>query len=282
VAGSIRLLPERREPAWLLAAATTLLMAKFYGHELVLGQVNVLLGAIVVAAIALVRRGREAAGGLLVALAIVVKPYAGIFVPWLIARRTIAGSVSSCLGLIAALLLPAVVYGFAGNLALHLDWWRTVRDSTAPNLLNADNVSLAAMYAKWLGPGAWASGLAAATAAVLLGVAGLVFARRRGLPFPEGLEAALLLTLIPLLSPQGWDYVFLVSTPATVFLVNYGDRLPRAWRAAAGTALAVIAFSLFDLMGRQAYAAFMAMSIVSVCYLVVIAALGALRWHRIA
>ena len=37
----------------------------------------------------------------------------------------------------------------------------------------------------------------------------------------------LLLTLIPLLSPQGWDYVFLVSTPAIMLLVNYEDRLPR-------------------------------------------------------
>ena len=41
---------------------------------------------------------------------------------------------------------------------------------------------------------------------------------RRGLSFPEGLEAALLLTCIPLLSPQGWDYVFLVSTPAVVLI----------------------------------------------------------------
>ena len=40
IALSLSLLPVRRRPAWLLAGLTFVLMAKFYGHELVLGQVN--------------------------------------------------------------------------------------------------------------------------------------------------------------------------------------------------------------------------------------------------
>ena len=50
-------------------------------------------------------------------------------------------------------MLPVPLYGVHGNIELHRAWWRTVTESTAPNLINADNVSLAAMYAKWLGPG---------------------------------------------------------------------------------------------------------------------------------
>ena len=83
------------------------------------------------------------------------------------------------------------------------------------------------------------------------------------MPFPEGLEGALLLTLMPLLSPQGWDYVFLIATPAIVFLVNYVDLLPRPCACVTIAAVATIGFSLFDLMGRTAYYAFMRLSFIS-------------------
>ena len=81
-------------------------MAKFYGHELVLGQVNLLFAVIVLLARSLVvRAGREAAAGLLVALAVVVKPYAVIFLPWLGGaarpRRALAAALA---GMVAALL----------------------------------------------------------------------------------------------------------------------------------------------------------------------------------
>src|SRR5207253_1724048 len=101
-------------------------------------------------------------------------------------------------------------------------------------------------------------------------------------PQPVPLEGALLLTLIPLLSPQGWDYVLLLSTPAVMFIVNYDARLPAGLRYATIAALTVVALSIFDLMGRAAYARFMALSVITVCYLVAIAALAVLRLRRIA
>jgi hypothetical protein len=257
-------------------------MAKFYGHELVPGQVNLLLGAIVVAAVHLLGKGHEIPAGLLLTLAVIVKPYAVIFVPWVAAIRSLRALVAATAGLLAALALPAAVYGASGAWFLHADWWRTVSTSTAPNLLNADNVSLAAMYAKWMGLGPAAGWLALLTSLALVALAADALRRRERGRRPLGLEAALLLTLVPLLSPQGWDYVFLLATPSITFLVNYADRLPAALRIAAGIAVAVSAFSLFDLMGRPAYAAFMALSIITICFLVVIAALYALRVKRVA
>jgi hypothetical protein len=161
-------------------------------------------------------------------------------------------------------------------------WWQTVTESTAPNLLNADNVSLAAMFAKWLGVGGIAALAATVAGTLLLVVAAAVIALRRRVTAPEGLEAAMLLTLIPLLSPQGWDYVFLIATPAIVYLLNYDRDLPAALRAVTWGTLAVIGFSLYDVLGRAAYARFMALSIISVCYLVAIAGLAALRYRRVA
>jgi hypothetical protein len=282
VAMSLRVLPARRKAGWLLCGATVVLMAKFYGHELVLGQVNLLFAVIVMAAVESIQRGRAGTAGLLLALAVVIKPYAVLFLPWLAAQREAKALAAAGAGLAGALLLPAIVYGAGGTLALHLDWWRTVTESTAPNLLNADNVSLAAMFAKWIGIGRTAAGLAAATGALLLGVAAAAFARRRTVPLPHGLEAALLLTLVPLLSPQGWDYVFLLATPAVMYLVNYDRDLPPPVRYVTWAALGAAAFSLYDVMGRAAYGRFMALSVVSVCFVVAVGSLAALRFNKVA
>ena len=127
-----------------------------------------------------------------------------------------------------------------------------------------------------------AAALALAGSLAVVGVAVFVFLRRRNAPFPEGLEGALLLTAIPLLSPQGWDYVFLLSTPAIMYLVNYYDLLPRAWQLITAAAIVMIAFSVYDLMGRAAYGVFMSLSLITVCYLVVLAALGVLRARAVA
>jgi alpha-1,2-mannosyltransferase len=282
VALSLALLPEARKPPWLLVTIALVAMLKFFGHEVVLGQMNALLAVIVVLALLAIRGGREPAAGLLVALAVVVKPYAIIFLPWLMARRRRGAIAAAIAGLAVVMAAPALVYGARGNIELHRSWWRTVIESTAPNLTNSDNVSIAAMYAKWIGLGNTATVLTAATIAVLLAAAAFVFLRRGTLPFPEGLEGALLLTYAPLLSPQGWDYVFLVSTPAIVFLANYEDRLPLLLRLLTVAAVATIGLSLYDLVGRAAYSAFMAWSVISVCYFVVIAALCALRVRAVA
>jgi hypothetical protein len=282
VALSLTLLPETRKPGWLLVTIALVAMLKFFGHEVVLGQMNTLLAVMVVLALLAIRRGRETAAGLLVTLAVVVKPYAIIFLPWLTARRRRRAIASSAAGLALVVAAPALVYGVRGDIELHRSWWRTVTESTAPNLTNPDNVSVAAMYAKWIGAGNTATALTVATIAILLAAAAFVFFRREPLPFPEGLEGALLLTYIPLLSPQGWDYVFLVSTPAIVFLANYEDRLPLPLRLLTLAAVAAIGLSLYDIMGRAGYSAFMMWSVISVCYLVVIAALCTLRVRAVA
>jgi hypothetical protein len=293
---SIRVLPDVRQPRWMLTAAALVTMGKFYGHEVVLGQINLLFAVIVVGAVILMRSargphhascawwggGREAAAGLLIAAAVIVKPYAVIFLPWSAAQRRLASIAAAAATLVVAMLLPAAVYGWDGNIELLGDWWHTVTESTAPNLLNNDNVSAAAMWAKWLGPGSRAAVLAAATSVALILAAAFVFVRRRGLPFPEGLEAAFLLTLIPLLSPQGWDYVFLLATPAVLFLANYMGEFRLPLRVAMLVTLLTIGLSLYDVLGRATYARFMQLSIITVCFFVVLALLAVLRLRKVA
>jgi hypothetical protein len=279
---SLRALPSIQRPPALLLAGTFVAMAKFYAHELVLGQVNLLFGVIVVLAIVWLRRGRDTAAGVLLAFAVIVKPYGAIFLPWMATRRKRTAFAAMLIALALLLLLPSVRYGWSGNIALIGDWWHTVTATTAPNLTNPDNISLGAMFAKWIEPGQPAATLAALVAGILVVSIGIVIAGRGQLPAPEALEGALLLLLIPLLSPQGWDYVLLISTPAVMLLLDRLPTLPRALRLSTIASIAVVAFAIYDLMGRQAYATFMQLSIVTVCVLVESAALVALRLRRAA
>jgi hypothetical protein len=279
---SVRMLPAPRRPPTLLVVLTFAAMAKFYAHELVLGQVNLLFAVVVAFAVVCLFAGQRVLAGVLFAIAVVVKPYGILFAPWLLSRRDRVPFTAMAAGLAAVFLLPAALYGWSGNLRLHLDWWHTVTASTAPNLLNQDNVSLAGMFAKWFGAAGQTRLLTAGASIILLGLVGVVVAARGTLPRSDALEADLLLMLIPLLSPQGWDYVLLISTPAVMLLINDLPRVPGGLRIAAAAAICVVALSIYDIMGRDAYATFMALSLVTVCVLVEFAALVSLRFSRAA
>jgi hypothetical protein len=278
---SLRALPIVHRPPALLLAGTFVAMAKFYAHELVLGQVNLLFGVLVVLAIVRLTRGRDAGAGVLLALAVVVKPYGAIFAPWLAAGRKSAAFVTMLIALGLLVMLPAVRYGWSGNLQLLADWWHTVTATTAPNLTNPDNISVGSMFVKYLGPGTTATVLAAFVSLALVAAAGIVIAGRGRLASPETLEGSLLLLLIPVLSPQGWDYVLLISTPAVMLLLDNLTSLPRGLRVATGAAIAIVAFAIYDLIGREAYATFMQLSIITICAIIEAAALVTLRFRRV-
>jgi hypothetical protein len=278
---SIRALPAKVRPTWFLATTAVVVMAKFYGHELVLGQVNLLFGVLVAAAIVLLTRGFEVLPAVLIVVAVVVKPYAVVFLPWLVWIRPRTVVPLACAAA-AVVVLPTLTYGLSGTVDLHLSWWQTASASTVPNLTNPDNVSLAAFFAKWMGVGPGAARAAGAAGLLLTILSAAVVLQGRGVVRREPLEGALLLTTIPLLSPQGWDYVFLIATPAVVLFANHERTLPTALRTLTWVAVATIGLSLFDLMGRTRYATFMSWSIITVCFGVLITTLATLRLRRTA
>jgi hypothetical protein len=279
---SVVALPERRLSERTLLWIALALMAKFYAHELLLGQTNLLLGALLVAALLAIQIDQPILAGGLIGAAVFVKPYALVMLPWLAVTQG-AASAATAAGIVAAgLLLPSAIYGWTGNLHLLGGWYHTVTDTTSPNLLGNDNVSFAAMWAKWIGPGRAASLLAVATSGVALALVVDVWRRRRSVSTPEYLEFALLMLLVPLLSPQGWDYVLLLGTPALVCLIDRWRELQRPWQLALGIGLVLMCFSMFDVMGRALYGEFMALSLVSVSAVVVGVGLVHLRWRKLA
>src|SRR5580704_11189146 len=83
VAASVRVLPDRRLAAPVLSIVAVALMAKFFGHELTLGQANALLGALFITALVMLDRRQGMAAAVLLGLSVFVKPYAVIAWPWL-------------------------------------------------------------------------------------------------------------------------------------------------------------------------------------------------------
>jgi alpha-1,2-mannosyltransferase len=214
--------------------------------------------------------------------AVLVKPYAVLFIPYLLLTRRWRAACAAGAATAAVLLLPTAAYGVEATLELMHHWWRTATETSGPLLTNADSVSVFAMYAKWLGWGTAAAALSVITVAVLGVLFLLVLTRRKGVDAPEVMEVGLAMTLIPLATPQGWDYVLLLSTPLIALLIARSHRLPVRDRAAFTVAVAVVALSLYDVMGRAAYARFMALSIITVCYLVIVALAVRARLRQIA
>jgi hypothetical protein len=279
---SVRGLPERRRSEPILAGLAVLFMAKFYAHELTLGQTNIMLGCLLAGALLAVQIDQPIVAGALIGVAAFVKPYALILLPWLAFTYGMSAALSCSVVVLTGLLLPVVRYGWTGNLRLLSDWYRTVTESTTPNLTSADNISLAAMWAKWLGPGGVAAGMTALSSAAAMGLVAMVWLRRLRVGSPDYLEFALLMILIPLLSPQGWDYLLLLATPAVVCLMDRWPETSRGWQVASGLALVLMSFTLFDLMGRTLYAHFMALSIVTVAAISLAVAVAQLRWKQLA
>jgi hypothetical protein len=274
--------PARRRALPLLVGLTFLFMAKFFIHELLLGQVNIVFGLLVVAAIGALQTELPAVAGVLVGAAVCVKPYGVLFAPWLLVSENRRASIAFAITFVVALLAPTLVYGVSGNVTLLREWWQTVTSTTAPNLLDTDNISFASMWAKWIGPGRGATVLAAMTGLGSLALVADAWWRRQAVDEPAYLEAAALLVLIPLLSPQGWDYVLLLSTPAVALLIDRMPDVPRAWRIATWSMLGIMGFVIFDIVGKRAYATFMNLSVVSLCALGVVIALVHLRRAQLA
>ncbi len=274
-----RALPERRQPVWWIVAVLLVGLGKYYAEELVLGQIDILLTLVVTGAIVALNRGREALGGGLIALAVVIKPYALILAPWLVARRR-GATMPAVVGLMAALLLPAAIYGVGGAVDLHQEWWRTVTSTTAETVAHSDNVSLTAMFSRRVGYGTTAAALATSVGIALLALTVVVFVARRHVQKPDGLEAAMLLALTPLISPQGWDYVLVVCTPALAWVANDYDRLPTAMRWVAGAAVLTLGLTLYDLLGRRLLYTLLDLSVLTLAASALVVVLAVLRVRR--
>ncbi|HEX5069635.1 MAG TPA: glycosyltransferase family 87 protein [Vicinamibacterales bacterium] len=274
---SAHAVPERRVRAGVLMAFAIVLVGRFYGRELNLGQSNILFGFTLMGALLAAEAGAERLAGVLVALGVFVKPYALILLPWLWLAAGASGVAAFAGVLLVGLALPALAYGWSGNLDQIAGWYRTVTDTSAPNLLAKENISFATGWAKWIGVGPMAERLAWITSVAELLLVAFAMSRRRRVREPAYLEFGLLMLVIPLVSPQGWDYVLLVATPAVMLLVDRWREMTMTWKVLTGAALVAIGFTIIDLLGKPIYNWTMGISLLTICASLLVAALVNLR-----
>jgi len=266
-----------------------LVLARYFLREIQLGQINALITAGLLLMLVLLfgrvsgpppRPVREGAAGLVWGLMSGLKPYSLIFLPYFAIKKRAAALGGGGGVLAAAFLLPASYYGWRGNLAVHGEWASSLSRSTPPLLASQDNVSLLGLLSKWTG-GSGTATVAYAVVLILLAAFVLWFVLR-GLSLPRAgvVDGFLLLLLIPLISPLGWDYTFLSAAPAVILLLDRWRAFPAPIRWLLGLDLAVIALSLYDVLGRALYARFMSLSLITICFLALLPCLGYLRIRR--
>ena len=104
--------------------------------------------------------------------------------------------------------------------------------------------------------------------------------RRTEAASPEYFDVALLLVLIPLLSPQGWDYILLISTPAVLLMLDRLEAFARPVRWLLLACLALGGLTFWDVLGREGYKALMMSRVVTIGALVQVGIFLSLRVRR--
>jgi hypothetical protein len=175
---------------------------------------------------------------------------------------------------------PSLFYGLKGNFQV-LGEWRSSLSTSTPALLAAqDNISIIGFLVKWTANQTLSFFLYLIILCFLAGLVFFLMARGKSSPRPVVLEGFLLLSLIPLVSPLGWDYTMLSAAPATMLILANFGKFPLGGRVLLCCNWAVIVLSLYDLMGRDLYTRFMSWSVITLDFLILIGCLAFLRIQR--
>jgi len=284
---SARIFGIGKKIAAALFAWTFLVLLKFLAREIELGQVNLFILFLLTLMLNFLIKEREMGAGLSWGISLFFKPYVLVFLPYLVFKKKLK-AVAFGLGLLGVgLAVPALFFGFQGNLAVLKEWPTTLSLST-PRLLGVyDNASLSGFLLKMFSGMPNSILMVALVLSVLIIAAVMLEMMKRGRSgpapeIPEALEGAFLLVLIPFLSPLGWYYNYLYSWLAVMLIIRFFRKLPTAWKIIQVINFAVIGSSLVEIWGWTLFRFYTQHSLVVVNYLIVLATLFYFRAKRIA
>lgn len=281
-----QLLPgDRPKPGWLMPV-TFLVLAKYFAREIDLGQINMLisfllllmLGRLVAAAQSDSARS-EVVAGLLWGVASTLKPYGLIFLPYFAVTRNWRVLAAGTATFVLLAMAPALFYGMDGNIAQHQAWIMSLFASDAEQLTNPNNTSLIGFFARSTGDLSLSKQLYGASVIALMIVVLVVVLRGRNREHAVVLDGAILMTLMPLISPQGWDYVLLMSALGVMLLIQQQHSFGRVARWVLVGNLVIIGLFISDVVGHAAHALYTDWTLTTVNFLVIVAYLCALRFR---
>ena len=226
-----------KPPPGFFYILSLLLASKFLVREIRLGQTDFLILLFIFLCLLFVQRGKELVAGIFLALSVLIKPTALIFIPYFLYKKEFRMVASTILVSLVFLLLPSLVYGFSGNMTLLLGW-KTIMSVSSPPLLAVDmNQSIFAFFYRLLTPAPYEVNIlnlsyTAVNVIIYTSVIGLFFflfflAKKSptvGTSFlhnKESIEYSLLLIFMALFSPLGWFQNYSSAILAIMILVYY-------------------------------------------------------------
>jgi hypothetical protein len=281
---SFKLLPSPPKRPALVLVLALLVLLKFIGREMELGQVNILILFLLTLMIAAFIQRKDAAAAVLWGISLFFKPYALVFLPYFLLKKRFKIVLAGAAVVLAGLVLPALNFGGQGNWMVLREWISTLSRSTPDLMAAGDTSSLYAFLWKVL-PGhpdlpikiVW---LVTGLAVGLLFLGLMKQGKTRALKTPEVLETAFLMILIPLFSPLGWFYNYLYSVLAIILLIQALPKFPPFWKYTLIADLIMIGATLREVLGKDLFHFYTRRSLVVVNYLIVLAALAYGRWYR--
>jgi len=285
---SFLLVPSTTKKSKWLMVIPPLILIKYFLREIDLGQINTLVTLILLIMVwYLDRQTNERSHtediytGLLWGLAVALKPYALIFLPYFLLKGKLRTLLSGMCTLGIAILIPSLYYGLKGNFIVLNEWISTLYQSTPTLLTTWDNISIIAFFNKWTGDPKLSLALTVIFLSVLALLVLFLMILGKRVEKATVLECSVLLILIPLASPLGWDYNLLMSILGIMIVVHYFSFYTKIWRIFLVCNFLVIFFSVYDIMGKDLYSTFMSLSLTTLNFLVLVGYLAYLRFKKI-
>ena len=272
---------------WLMVIPP-LILIKYFLREIDLGQINTLVTLILLIMVwNLYRQTNERShkediyAGLLWGLAVALKPYALIFLPYFLLKGKWRTLLSGMCILSIATFIPSLYYGLKGNFTVLNEWISTLSQSTPTLFTTWDNISIIAFFNKWTGDPKLSLVLTVIFLSILALFVLLLMILGKRVEKATILECSVLLILIPLASPLGWDYNLLMSILGIMIIVYYFPYYTKIWRTVLVCNFLIIFFSVYDIIGKDLYSTFMSLSLTTLNFLALIGYLAFLRFKKI-
>ncbi len=271
---SYDVLPLKLKKKGVVLILSFLVLLKFTAREIELGQVNILILFLLLMVLSFLLKRKDVGAGVLWGISLLFKPYALIFLPYFLLKKRIKLLLTGTLFVLVGLVLPSIFYGLKGNVTVFKEWQQSLSVSTTHLLDAYDNASLHAFFLK-IFPSenrdlAWIFILASVS---LISAAFLWMmwkGKTESLEKPEVLEFSFLCCLIPLFSPLGWNYNYLYSLLAVVFLLNFIGAFPSGLKYILIINFVVIGASLMEILGEKTFRFYTGYSLVVINYLIVL------------
>jgi len=279
-----RMLPGQGPPAAWSVGWSLLIWLKYIGREIELGQVNLVILLLLLALFRELSAGRDRTAGVLWAASLFIKPYAAVFLPYFILKGKWTTVTTGVGAILLGLFLPVLNFGWTENWTLLGEWGRSLSQSTPGLLTVGDNASLFAFITKTLGSSL--TGVLAIGGIVTAAIAGLVLwmikvGERERMEKADLLEGAVLMLLIPMLSPLGWNYNYLYALPASALLLQVFARFSRPLRAFVVVNFILIGGTLQEILGRSAFRSYTTRSLIVPSILFVLSVIFLARKRRL-